>query len=119
LFAAFVLVASFAGSSAQAAQGGGGRGRGQDPIAYILQHSKDLNITDEQKTKLDAIEKDIQSARPKGQNADRTEYQAKMKDAQEKVTAILNKEQQEKLTALKDKAAADKEKAAGDKKPAQ
>ncbi|HLX62174.1 MAG TPA: hypothetical protein VKX17_12910 [Planctomycetota bacterium] len=87
-----------------AAQGGGRR---QDPIAFILQHASDLSITDDQKTKIEAIQKDLPT-RPKDrtdQNA-MTEYRTKVKDAAEKVTALLTKDQQDKLTALKDKAAA-------------
>lgn len=105
--ASLVLLASlvFHCAPTQAAQGGGRRN--QDPVQFILQHSKDLSITDEQKTKLDAIEKEITSARP-ARGADRTEYTAKMKDAGDKATAILTKEQQDKLTTLKEKAAADK-----------
>lgn len=101
---------------AQAAQGGGNRR--QDPIKFILDHATDLTLTDDQKTKIEGIQKDVQAARPKDRTADRTEYMAKVKDAQEKVAAILTKEQQDKLTALKDKAAPGAGKDAPPKDPA-
>ena len=102
--ALFVAALLFTGSSAQAAQGN--RGQNQDGVAFILSHAKDLDITDEQKTKLTAIQKDVGTRPARG--ADRTEYTAKMKEANEKAAAVLTKEQTEKLDKLKEKAAADK-----------
>ena len=104
--ASFVFLASLVFHCAPAQAAGGNRQRMQDPVQFIIQHAKDLSVTDEQKTKLDAIEKDLAAAKP-ARGADRTEYTAKLKDAGDKATAILTKEQQDKLATLKEKAAAD------------
>jgi Spy/CpxP family protein refolding chaperone len=65
--------------------GGGGAGR----VHFILKHATDLKLTDDQKTKLQALADSVKDAKP----ADEADFKAK-------VEAILTAEQLDQLKSL-------------------
>jgi Spy/CpxP family protein refolding chaperone len=92
-----ILSVLFAVCAAPLANAGEGKGHG-GPVAFILKHAADLNLTDDQKTQLEALAKEVQASLKAGETPTKENREA----VGAKVKAILTPEQQEKLKALRE-----------------
>lgn len=84
-------------------QGGGqGRGRGMmmSPEQRTARLSEQLNLTDDQKAKVQKIYEDAQADMQKNPPASREDRMAKMQETNEKVKGVLNDEQKKKFDEM-------------------
>ena len=109
---ALMVMALGAFAQAQEGQGGGGQRRGpmMSPEDRVNRLNQELNLTDDQKTKITAIYKDQADQMTKlreDTSLSQDDRRAKMMDmnkaANEKINAVLDKDQQKKFADMQER----------------
>ena len=106
---AMAIVLAFSGraQSEEGQKGGPAEGQGEHrhrhPILFILDHARDLGITDDQKAKLEELRDKVLKHIDKAQEGEKPEKPAgdPRQWLKEKLEKILTAEQMEKLEALR------------------